>query len=127
MERVEWLAMVSVARACAFAGLAIFCFMIGLVGYLVVALKTGATLSLAVAACLTELARRAPRRRYQRTEVWLMLEATERPRSEVAQQVIGRALRAAFLRFAGHFALIGAVLFLFAMVVQLTLTPIPSL
>jgi hypothetical protein len=61
-------------------------------------------MALLVAAVLLLRAELAGRRPYKRTEVWLMLEKSERPPPAVAQQVIGSALRQVYVRFALRFA-----------------------
>lgn len=100
------------ARGCGFAGLAIFTFMVGLLGYPQLAFQTGGLLTLIT--CLVLLGRglQAPRRPYNRTEVWIMLEPGDRPRSDTAQKVIGVALREVYLRFALYAACLSAVLLL---------------
>jgi hypothetical protein len=100
LQRIERLAHISVARGCAFAGLAILTFMIGLSGNMVVSLKTGGVLCLGVCLVLVLKAWLARLRSYKRTEVWLMLSPEERPGSEIAQRVIGTALCDTCLRFA---------------------------
>ncbi len=100
LERIERLAHISVARGCGFAALAIFTFMIGLSGNMAVALKTGGGLCLAVCGILLFKAWLFGQRSYKRTEVWLMLSPEERPHSEIAQDLIGTALRDTCLRFA---------------------------
>jgi hypothetical protein len=113
LRRIERLAEISVARGCGFAGLAIFTFMVGLLGYPKLAFQSGGILTLI--ACLVLLGRglQAPSRPYNRTEVWIMLEPGDRPRSVTAQKVIGVALREVYLRFALYAACL-SVLLLFA-------------
>lgn len=110
-SRLRELALLSVSRGCAFAGLAIICFMVGLAGYPSVALQSGAILMMLAAAVLILKAERAGRVSYKRTELWVLLDPHERPRADFAQQVVGRALRAVYLRFAVPFAVGGALCF----------------
>lgn len=121
---MEWsklheVAVLSVSRACGFAGLAIFCFMIGMAGYPLIALKTGAVGLMLTAAILVVKAQLSPRKPYNHTELWVLLEPAERPDRRFAQQLIGLTLRDVFLRFAGYFAMAGLVCFAVAMAVQL--------
>ncbi|MEO8652020.1 MAG: hypothetical protein ABI391_06935 [Hyphomicrobiaceae bacterium] len=104
LEIVEKLAEFSVARACGFAMLAILVTIVGLVDEPVLALKTGAVLSLLTSMVLVLKAALAEARPYRATEVWLLLKPDERPHEAVAQRIIALALREAFLRFALYFA-----------------------
>jgi hypothetical protein len=103
-EVVEKLAEFSVARACGFAMLAILVTIVGLVDEPILALKTGAVLSLLTSMVLVLKAALAETRPYRATEVWLLLKPDERPHEAVAQRIIALALREAFLRFALYFA-----------------------
>ena len=103
-EIVEKIAEFSVARACAFAMLAILVTIVGLVDEPILALKTGAVLSLLTSMVLVLKAALAEARPYRATEVWLLLKPDERPHEAVAQRIIALALREAFLRFALYFA-----------------------
>ncbi len=107
MNRIEAAAERSVARACGFAALGIFCFMIGLSSEtLVMALQAGGLLTLVACLVLMLKAWGAQSRPYNRTEVWSMLAPDERPDAAVAQRVIGSILREVYLRFAMHAALL---------------------
>ncbi|HEY5798158.1 MAG TPA: hypothetical protein VIU82_24400 [Bosea sp. (in: a-proteobacteria)] len=109
--RFRELALLSVSRGCAFAGLAIICVMVGLAGYPGMALQSGAILMMLAAAVLILKAERSQRVSYKRTELWVLLDPKERPRADFAQQVIGLALREVYLRFARYFAAGGAFCF----------------
>ena len=104
MEQVERYAELSVARGCAFAALAIVTMMVGFMATPVSALKFGGIAGLLVSAVLLLKASRAHVKPYHSTELWLMLNPGERPVRETAQQVIGAALKAAYLQFAWRFA-----------------------
>jgi hypothetical protein len=119
-SRLDELALLSVSRACGFAGLAIFCFMIGLAGYPVIALNSGAVLMMLSAAVLAIKAEMSPTRPYKRTELWVILQPYERPSDRFAQQVIGNTLRGIYLRFAVHFARGGLFCFALALALQLS-------
>jgi hypothetical protein len=104
LEIIEKLAEFSVARACGFAMLAILVTIVGLVDQPLIALKTGAILSLLTSMILLLKAALAEAKPYRSTELWLLLKPNERPHEAVAQRVIALALREAFLRFALYFA-----------------------
>jgi hypothetical protein len=98
----------SVARGVGFGALAIALTVAGLAGYPPLALKFGAGLCLLMWAVLRLKALRAPQRPYKRTEAWLMLEPRPNLPPEVAQRLVGAALRAALERHA-RYALVAAV------------------
>lgn len=108
-DRIEYLATVSVARACGFAALGILTFFIGMSGDLVIAFKSAGYLALLACAVLLLKAGFAPRQHYRRTELWLMLKPGERPDEAVAQAVISTVLREAYIQFAGQAAFLAAL------------------
>lgn len=109
-RRLRELAEISTARACGFAGLATLCLMVGLSANLSTALRGGGYCALLVALWLVMLARQALSRPYKRTEIWLMLDKSERPAESEAQGLFAQARREVFLRFAAYHALAAAVL-----------------
>lgn len=119
LDTIEQLARLSVARACAFAALAIGTVMIGCSWDLILALRAGGVLALTAAAVLTLKGIQARQRPYKHTELWLMLPTEQRPRAEVAQQLIGTALREVYFRFAEHTAAIAAGMLLLSLVASL--------
>lgn len=104
LERIESLAAHSVGRGCGFAMIAIGTTMIGLVYDPVQSLQIGGILSLLTTLVLILKALNAERKPYRDTEVWLMLEPSERPPKTVAQGLVSRALKASYLHFAYYFA-----------------------
>lgn len=120
MEAIENAAYVSVGRACGFAGLGLFCVVLGLSFDPALAARTGGAGSLAVALILAFYAWRAPWRPYVRTEVWLILAKDKRPPHSIAQRVIGSTLRRIYSWFAQQAAIIAAVLLATAIVLQLS-------
>jgi hypothetical protein len=109
-ERLNQLATISVARGVGFAGLAIVCTMVGFSGSIPALLKAGGLGAALVAAVLILKAGSAPRLSHRKTEVWLMLEAHERPPDPLAQELITSARQMALLRFALAAASVAAVL-----------------
>lgn len=98
----------SVKRGVGFAVLAVVVVMAGLSAYPVMALRSGATLTLLMWAVLKLKALQAPRRPYKRTEVWILLEPRPALPPLRAQEIIGGALQECFERHAGY-AFKGAV------------------
>ena len=119
LDRIEYLARLSVARACGFAALAILTFFVGLAAELTLALKTAGTLALITCLILLLKAQFARQRPYKHTELWVMLKPDERPAAAIAQQLIGTVLRETYLRFALHAAIMAAALFALALLYAL--------
>jgi hypothetical protein len=121
-SRIEAKAELSVGRACAFGGIGICTFMIGMISEPHHALLMGAVLTLIACLVLVLRANLAPRKPYKRTEVWLLLDKSERPAATVAQQLIGSVLREVYLRF----ALYSAVLALGLLIASVLLRVLPA-
>jgi hypothetical protein len=114
-SRIDKLAEISVCRGCAFAALAIITFMIGLSWDLALAARIGGMFTLLVSVVLLVKAYLASSRRCVATEVWLMLDETERPPVRLAQPLISAALRQWFLYFAMQAAFVSAALLLISL------------
>lgn len=97
-------AQLSVGRGCGFGGIAIITLMVGTMADPAQSFTIGGILTLLACFVLVLKASLAPRTPYKRTEVWLLLDKTDRPQPTVAQQVIGSVLREVYLRFALHAA-----------------------
>lgn len=119
MISTDRLAEMATARACGFAGLGIVAVMVGLSFDPLLALKSGAILLSMLTAVLHFLALRAPTVPYKRTEVWLMIEASDRPPEAVAQRLIGGAVQAAYRRFALYAASGAGAMWLLALLYAL--------
>lgn len=115
---IENAAYVSVGRACGFAGLGIFCIVIGLSFDAGLAALVGSKLSIALSLVLLAFAWRAPTRNYKRTETWLILKPGDRPQANVAQRLIGGTLRNVYLWFAQQIAVVTIVFSVSAVVLQ---------
>jgi hypothetical protein len=111
IDRIEHLAHVSVARGCGFAALGILTFFVGMSADITAALKSAGILSLLTSSILLAKAQLAPNRPYRNTEVWVMLKPAERPNAAIAQGIISRVLREAYLRFAKQAALLALLFF----------------
>lgn len=110
IAKIERLAELSVARACGFAGIGIGTFMIGMITDPPLALLFGGILVLLTSLVLILKAMLALERPYKHTELWLMLDKTDRPLPALAQRLIGRALREVYLRFAFYGAVLACAL-----------------
>lgn len=120
MEPIENAAFASVGRAVGFAGLAIAFLMLGLSHDVLLSLKAGAALSACIALFLYLRSASARDRPYTRTEVWLMLKNSRFcPPAQLAQQIIGQALKDAYSWFARFVAYIAAGLSISAICVGL--------
>lgn len=119
MQAIENAAYISIGRACGFAGLAVFCLVFGLSFEPILAARTGGVVCLGVALILGFRAFRAPVRPYKQTELWLILPKDKRPPAEVAQRVIGEALRGTYTWFARQAAILAAVLLAVSVALQL--------
>jgi hypothetical protein len=108
MSEIERAAELSVARGVGFGALAVALVVAGLAAYPQLALRSGAALTLLMWAILRLKALRALRHPYKRTEVWLLLEPRPPWTAEVAQRLIGAALKRMLERYA-RFVLIAAV------------------
>lgn len=99
-ERIDRAAEISVGRGVGFGGLAIGVAMAGLSFDPVLALKTGAALTLLMAAICMILALGAGRARYKRTETWIILDPPPALPPERAQALVARARRRVLERYA---------------------------
>jgi hypothetical protein len=74
MERVRYLADLSIRRGCGFALIAIATAMTGMAGDVAMAIKGGAIMTTLMGAVLVIKAMRATGTNYRHTEVWIMLD-----------------------------------------------------
>jgi hypothetical protein len=100
MEIMRRIAYETVFRACAFASLAIFCFMVGLSFVPRVAFQTGGVLTMVMTGVLLLKSIEARWKPYKRTEMWLYLPKEDRPPAASAQQLTSAVMRETYLRFA---------------------------
>lgn len=123
LARIRFLAGLSVARGCGFAGLAILTLMVGLSWDVPLACKVGGLLSLLVCIVLLLKAACAPYRPVRKTELWMMLEPDQRPAAAVAQRVMSATLQTCYLRFALIAAGLSAALLSLSIALQLGAAP----
>jgi hypothetical protein len=100
MEDMRRIAYATVLRACGFASLAIFCFMVGLSFMPRLAFQSGGVLTMLMTGILLLKALEARRKPYRRTEMWLYLSEAQRPPAASAQQITSAVLRETYLTFA---------------------------
>jgi hypothetical protein len=119
MDLYQRLAVISVARACAFGGLATLCVMVGLASETSNSLKAGGYCALFTTVILLVKARQAPTRPVKRTELWIMLDKADRPPDFIAQPMLSGILQNAYLRFASIHAAGAALLLALALLANL--------
>lgn len=99
MDRIRYMAELSIRRAIGFAGLAIGMVVLALSYDPVLALKTGSALLAIAAVILLWFSWQAPQRDVRGTEVWILLDFGPRPPDPKLQRVIGGILRDAYMRY----------------------------
>jgi hypothetical protein len=121
MHEMRRIAFATVARACGFGSLAIFCFMVGLSFAPVIAFQSGGTLTVLMALVLMFKAREALTKDHRRTEMWLYLPEEARPPKAYAQFVSATVLRETYLQFAHWTAGVAVGMWVLALLFSLTL------
>jgi sulfite exporter TauE/SafE len=101
-----------VGRGYGFMVLGIGMTMVGFSFNLLLALKIGAVLFTIGAVIFVLCGLRAPRRPYQRTELWVSLPEEKRPHRSMAQWAASTVLTEAYFRFAQHSAVTAVALWL---------------
>lgn len=119
-DRIHELAQLSVGRACLFGLLAIVTFMMGLIAWPDLAMRSGAVLFLMTAAILMLKASWAPTQNYRRTEVWVLLGKRHDLPETRAQAMFGEVLRSTYIRFAKISVAASAVLWAADILIRLT-------
>lgn len=100
MDRIEYLADLTVKRGCGFALLAIATVMMGLSYDLVLCLKSGAILEALHGSVLGVFAYNAPRRNHRSTELWILLnKGADLPANYPPEQLL-EVLRKTYIRYA---------------------------
>jgi len=119
MHPIQHLAMISVARACAYVGLGIMTIMVALSYDPILCVKSGAILTSMLVVVLRYRAMRADRIDYRHSEVWAMLDASEMPPADHAARLVRNAYRDALLRFGDYSLVMAASLWAVAFVLWL--------
>lgn len=115
MDDMRRIAFETVARACGFASLGIFCFMVGLSFAPLIAFQAGGTLTTMMALVLILKAYEARTKDHRRTEMWLYLPEESRPPKDYAQWASATVLRETYLQFAQWTAAIAIVMWVLAL------------
>ena len=97
LDRIKYLADVSIRRGCGFGLIAICTAALGMSFDGFLALKLAAICATAMVAILFVKALQAPTRPYKHTEVWIMLEKRHGLPEARAQQVLGNILRERYM------------------------------
>lgn len=116
MDRIRKLAILSVRRACGFAGLAICTVMIGLIADPPLAFRSGAILTALTAAVLFYKAIEAPGRNHRDTELWILLKRDPGLPEAYAGRIMNSILRDVYLQHAEMAAGVAIAFWLFALV-----------
>ncbi len=120
MEDIRRIAFETVARACGFGFLAIFCAMIALSFLPRSAFQAGGFLAILMTLVLVFKAHEARTRDHRRTELWLYLPGERRPPAANAQQTIAIVMRETYLQFAYWTAIISIVMWSVALFFSVT-------
>ena len=100
MDKIREVAVACIGRAVMFGALAIGCVMIGFSFNPVSAFRSGAVMTLAMAAILIWKAVAATRQNPKMTEVWLYLDEHTRPAGDHARYLFATIMREVYGRFA---------------------------
>ncbi len=100
MDKIREVAVACIGRAVMFGALAIGCVMIGFSFNPVSAFRSGAVMTLAMAAILIWKAVAAARQNPKMTEVWLYLDEHTRPAGDQARYLFASVMREVYGRFA---------------------------
>lgn len=103
-DLIKRLADLSIARGCGFAALAVACVMVSLTANPVRVFEAGGVGALLTAFALILKAQYARPDRFKKTEVWIMLDKSERPPEPLAAAWITDARRDALFRWAERMA-----------------------
>ena len=116
MEQMRRIAFETVARACGFGSLAIFCVMIGMSFMPRLAFQAGGFLTTMMAMILIYKAREALTKDYRKTEMWLYLPKDFRPPEAYAQWASSTVLRDTYLTFAMWTSIIAIAMWVIALI-----------
>jgi len=115
MQKIREVAFACVGRAVMFGVLAIACVMIGFSFNPVSAFRSGAVLTLVMAAILIFKAATAHRQNPKMTEVWLYLDESSRPSDGHARFVFASVMRDVYSRFAQAALVVACGLFVISL------------
>ncbi len=119
MEKIQQAATISIGRAVFFTGFAITMIMFGLAYDYLLALRTGAILTLGLAVLLIWFAQNVQSKKPEHCEAWLLLSEEDRPSGEAAQRVFFTIMHDTYLFFAVRAFAIGAVMLALSIILSL--------
>jgi hypothetical protein len=110
MERIRFMADMSIRRACGFGLIAIATAMTGMSHDVRLAMRGGALMFMIMGAILLWKALRAGATHYRRTEVWILLDGKLDWPEHRRQELIGNVLRERYMWHAEMTAFVAAIL-----------------
>ena len=119
MEQMRRIAYETVARACGFGTLAIFCVMVGMSFEPRLAFQAGGFLTTMMAVILIYKAREALTKDYRKTEMWLYLPKDFRPPEAYAQWASSTVLRDTYLTFAMWTSIVAIAMWVISLIFSL--------
>lgn len=120
MEKVQKTAMFAVGRAVFFGGFAISLVMMAFAFDFSLAFRAGAILSLAMSAILLWLAQTAHARPPEKSEVWLLLSAEDKPASQGARRMFLQIMHDVYLHYAARVFAFGVAFLGFSLLLQMS-------
>ena len=120
MDRIHKAAMFAVGRAVFFGGFAISVVMLAFSFDFLLALRAAALLTLAMAVILLWFAQTAHQREPEKSEVWILLSADERPRSEWARKMFVQIMHDVYLYYAVRAFIFAACFLVLAVLLALS-------
>jgi hypothetical protein len=120
MDKIHRTAMFAVGRAVFFGGFAISLIMMAFAFDFALAFRAGAILSLAMSAILLWFAQTAHRRPPEKSEVWLLLPADDKPKGDVARSMFVRVMHEVYLHYAARAFAFGAGFLILAMLLGIS-------
>lgn len=119
MEKIQQAAMTSIGRAVFFTGFAITMIMFGFAYDFLLALRSGAILTLALAALLMWFAQNVQSKKPENCEAWLLLREEDRPASDAARRVFFTIMHDTYLYFAARAFVIAAIMLALSIILGL--------
>jgi hypothetical protein len=118
MDKIQETAMLAVGRAVFFGGFAISLVMMAFAFDFALAFRAGAILSLTMSAILLWFAQTAHNRPPEKSEVWLLLPADEKPKNDAARNIFVRVMHEVYLHYAARSFAFGAAFLALAVLLR---------
>jgi hypothetical protein len=120
MDKIHKTAMFAVGRAVFFGGFAISLVMMAFAFDFLLAFRAGAILSLAMSAILLWFAQTAHNRPPEKSEVWLLLPADDKPKNDVARNIFTQVMHEVYLHYAARAFAFGAAFLVLAILLGIS-------